>query len=288
MDDNELEYIKINYSIFKNILLSHNSEIPEILLNKYNDLITNYNCFASNYDARSLWEKKKIMASKKNKTRTRPHLISFDFTDEMKCKKEFTSYLNKLTDLNKTIIYNKIKTFLEKIDEDIINLLIEIVWNFIKISCNNIYIDVLYIFDQKYIIKYITIYWDKYNKNIEWLPPDNILINKNLFKDDNYDEYCDYVKWKKYNISITRAWCNIFKKENMMSNIDIINLKIIEKIEEGEIIDKHIINLLYDQISIFLDSRPNKIIINKIINIDLNTCENSTKFKIINILDKYK
>jgi len=287
----DLGYIKINYLIFKDCLLLHNIDnIPPYLIKKSDDLLNNYNCFASNFDARSLWEKKKIMATtkKNNKSRTRPHLISFDFTDETKCKKEFTSYLNKLTDVNKEIIYNKIKIFLDKINDNFIKILFNILWNFIKISSNNIYIDVLYLFNIKYIKENIKIYWDNYITNKEWLPPTDILNNKNIFNEDNYNEYCIYVKWKKNNLSLCRAWCNIFKKENILENIDDLNFKIVGSISDFKE-NKHIVDLLLDQINILLDIRPNKNIINKIINWDITTnCENSTKFKILNFIDKYK
>mgnify|MGYP003349875988 CR=1 FL=1 len=37
----------------------------ENLQKKANDLINNFNCFISNYDAKSLWEKKKVIAAQK-------------------------------------------------------------------------------------------------------------------------------------------------------------------------------------------------------------------------------
>ena len=286
--DEDLGFIKINLDIFNTSLKSHNQEIPLYLINKSNDLQSNYNCFASNYDARSLWEKKKIIAMKKTKVRNRPHLISFDFTDETKCKKEFTSYLNKLTDLNKEIIYTKIKSFILNINEDISKLLFDILWNFIKLSSNNIYIEILYIFNIDYVNNYINFIWNKYNDNNEWLPSNEILNNDKLFDQDNYDSYCDYIKWKKSNLSICRAWCYIFKKENKMENIDTINNNILYYIDNNINGKHYIIDLLLDQVNILLDARPNNIILNKIINWDIANFENSTKFKIYNILEKYK
>jgi hypothetical protein len=116
MDNNDLGLIKYDLDIFKDFY-NKNFELNEILLRKANELTVNYNCFMSNYDAKSLWEKKKMMAMRKtkinyNQNRTKPRVILIDFSDDMKCKKEFTSYLNKLTDVNKDIIYSKISSFI--------------------------------------------------------------------------------------------------------------------------------------------------------------------------------
>jgi hypothetical protein len=74
----DLGFIKIEYNVFKDHLNNFNQSqivISENIVNKANELINNYNCFVSNYDARSLWEKKKIIASNKNPTKSRPHII---------------------------------------------------------------------------------------------------------------------------------------------------------------------------------------------------------------------
>lgn len=290
----DLDFIKIDLNQFKEKLKNLPDILPENLVKKSNDLLDNYNCFASNYDARSLWEKKKIIASKKTKDksnfRKRPHLISFDFSDESKCKKEFISYLNKLTDLNKENIYIKIKIFLNSIDEKLIDSLFEILWTFIKISSNNIYIDVLYLFNKEDILRNINKYWTLFINNKEWLPPSYLLEHDKLFKPEFYDDYCKYTKWKKGSIALSRAWCIIFKNENLLTNIDNLIINIIENIEEYLIKPnhKHIVDLLLDQFNIYIDMRPNQDIITKIINWDLSKFESSSKFKLYNILDKYK
>ena len=99
MDNNfDLGIIKIPLSVFKEVYENHKDFNNEVLSKKANDLINNYNCFVSNYDAKSLWEKKKIMAAQKktskvqSNTRTRPFVLLIDLNDEVKYKKEFTSF----------------------------------------------------------------------------------------------------------------------------------------------------------------------------------------------------
>lgn len=293
MNEEDIGLIKIPLETFKKIyeLNKDNNDDDNNISKKATELVENYICFSHSYDAKRLWEKKKIIAGiKKQKTRQRPHILLSDFTDESKCKKEFTSYLNKLTDINKDNIYLKINNFLLNINKKFINILFEILWNFIKISSNNIYIDVIYIFDKIIINENLNRLWENYINNEEWLPPLDILNNTLLFDDNNYDEYCKYVKWKKNNISLSRAWCNILKKENKLLYIEIIIDKLITKINIYINIKnkKHIIDLILDQLNIYLDICPLINTINKLKDLNLDLFEKSSKFKIINIIDKFK
>jgi hypothetical protein len=292
--EEDIGLVKINYKIFKTCLNNFNQSnivISENIVNKATDLISNYNCFVSNYDARSLWEKKKIIALNKNKApKARPHIIYIDFSDDAKCKKEFISYLNKLTDVNKETIYNKISSFIIQVDQEILNTLFDVLINFIKSSNNNIYIDVLYLFNKDYIENNISKYYNNYLKEKEWLPS---LINntyKSIFDDENYDVYCEYVKLKKSTISMIKALCIILKKINKMN--------IIEEITDNIFIDlnkfiltsdyKHVNELLLDELAIIIDFIPKQKYINQILTINISNLDASTKFKITNIIDKYK
>jgi hypothetical protein len=292
MESEDIGLVKINYTTFKNCLNNFNNTIiSDNIVNKANELVNNYNCFVSNYDARSLWEKKKIIASNKNKIpKARPHIIYIDFSDDAKCKKEFISYLNKLTDVNKEIIYNKISSFISQVNNDILNSLFDVLINFIKSSNNNIYIEVLYLFEKDYIETNITNYYNNYLKEKEWLP--SIISNnyKSIFDDENYDVYCEYVKLKKSTISMIKALCIILKKINKINIIEEIIENIFNDLNKYILTSnyKHVNELLLDELSIIIDFLPKQIYINKIINIDITNLDISTKFKITNIIEKYK
>jgi len=292
-ENEDLGFIKINYDNFKNSLDNFNNShivISDTIANKANDLINNYNCFVSNYDARSLWEKKKIIASNKTVTKTRPHIIYIDFSDETKCKKEFISYLNKLTDLNKDTIYNKISSFISKINDDIKILLFDVLINFIKSSNNNIYIDVLYLFDDDYIKTNITRFYNNYLTQNEWLPKEIKTEYKNIFDEKNYDIYCEYVKIKKTTLSMLKGLCLILKKLNKTDIIDIIIHNIFNDLNEYIFKNeyKHLTELLLDELAILIENVPSQENINNISMINTDNLDNSTKFKINNIVDKYK
>lgn len=293
MDNNDLGLIKYHLSIFKEFY-EKDLELNENLVRKATELLTNYNCFISNYDAKSLWEKKKIMAMKKTKTpvnpnRTKPRVILIDFSDDMKCKKEFTSYLNKLTDVNKEIIYSKISLFIKDIgDIKIKKLLFEVLINFIKASSNNIYIDVLFLFDNEFIKDNIEIYTNNFIENKEWIAEDIKIENKVLYDNDNYDKYCLYVKLKKNSLSILKALLIILNRLKNQEIIKKISNEISRDLNEylKTNIYKHIIELLLDELMLIFDYYKDDEIIKNLKKLDLNSFEYSTKFKIMKIIEK--
>lgn len=293
MDNNDLGIIKYNLSIFKE-LYDKDLELNDVLLRKANELMTKYNCFISNYDAKSLWEKKKLIAMRKTKiinnvNRTKPRVILIDFSDDMKCKKEFTSYLNKLTDVNKDVIYPKISLFIKDVNDiKIKNMLFDVLINFIKASSNNIYIDVLFLFDNDFIKENINKYLDNFINKKQWIADEIKIENKVLYDNENYDKYCLYIKLKKNSLSILKALLiilNRFKKYEMIKRISteiIIDLK--EYLNTKKY--KHIIELLLDQLILIFDYYKDNEIIDNLKKLDLNNFEYSTKFKIINIIER--
>ena len=293
MDNNDLGLIKYNLSIFKE-LYDKDLELNEILLKKASELTNNFNCFISNYDAKSLWEKKKLIAMRKTKitynpNRTKPRVILIDFSDDMKCKKEFTSYLNKLTDVNKETIYSKISSFIGDIsDIKIKNMLFDVLINFIKASSNNIYIDVLFLFDNDFIDENIIKYLDKYINNKEWIAEEIKIENKILYHNDNYDKYCVYVKLKKNSLSILKALLIILNRLKNYEIIKKISREIIIELNEylKTTIYKHIIELLLDELLLIFDFYKDEEIIDNLKKLDLNNFEYSTKFKIIKIIER--
>jgi len=295
--ENDLGFIKIHINKFNEIYNNMKDDnINENLLKKAMELTNNYNCFISNYDAKSLWEKKKMIAQRKNNskftnTRNKPRVLLINFSDEMKCKKEFTSYLNKLTDVNKEIIYNKISLFIKELNDNILKSLFDVLINFIKISSNNIYIDVLFLFDNNYINNNINNYISRFIENKDWLPKEIIIDSKILYNNDNYDNYCSYIKLKKHSISIIKALMIIIKKlDNNNNYYELLLLNIYNDINSyiNNTEYKHIIELLLDELIILLDYNSNINIINDLKKIDLNKFEYSTKFKIEKILDNYR
>jgi len=199
-------------------------------------------------------------------------------------------YLNKLTDVNKEVIYGKISHFITQINDDIKNSLFDILINFIKTSNNKIYIEILYLFDNDYIENNITKYYENYLKNKEWLPKSIVIEHKMIFEEQYYDTYCEYIKIKKNTLSMIKALCIILKRINKVDIINQIITLIIDDLNNKLDLNnyKHITELLLDEYAIILDFIPKQEYIDYIKCFDISKLDNSTKFKISNIVDKYK
>jgi hypothetical protein len=210
----------------------------------------------------------------------RLYILSSDFSDDQKIKKSFTSHLNKLTNQNVDIIYTKIK---DEIKDNIgyHDMLYKIVWDFIKKSSDELYINILQFFDQKFTDDY----YDTYVNNKLWLPNEKILNNNILNNDESlYDIYCDYVKWKKEIINIHKAWCMIKSKydhEKMLNELYDCFIQY-----NNSKVHKHIVDFSLEQLFIFFKRGiKNHNIVDKLRSINLDNFDSSTKFLIMNIID---
>jgi hypothetical protein len=87
-----------------------------------------------------------------------------------------------------------------------------------------------------------------------------------------------------------KALCIILKKISKLDIIDTIINNIFNDLNNYLIQPnfKHITELLLDELAIIIDFIPKQIYINNISDINCDNLDNSTKFKISNIIDKYK
>ncbi len=168
------------------------------LRNKAQELFENYKCFRENeYTSIKKWKN-----TSKIEAKSRPKIGVKEISIEMMGKKEFLSLMNKLSDKNKNSL---IKNFIVR--DSCVKIYVSISWDMMLRSpeYQNIYFDLLnYIKDK---IKDSSLLFNELNKICEdtviekkWLPPENTL------EDNDYDEFCDFVKWKKRIISTSKAF----------------------------------------------------------------------------------
>lgn len=279
MDDS---IIKIDFSYFEN-KYNELDKIPENIMNKSEDLKKNYDCFNSYYDPKMIWMKKNYVKKERQySTKNKFHIIIPDFNDNSKLKRKLIGLMNKLTNKNKKIICENIKELIN-VNNNNKSLIFDILWEYNINNYKEIYMDLFEFIDSNLLHSFIDTKWNNYLENNEWNPPNYIYDNNILLMDDEYDIYCDYIKWKKNISNSNKLWLK-FKKEY----IDILSEKILEYIlniiNENNVY-KHIIDIFFEQIIQIISVKKNKEIINKIKNIDINNLNNSTKFLIYNILD---
>jgi len=275
--------IKINIELFKK---EYNNivEIPSNILEKVADIKNSYSCFNSYYDPKMIWAKK-IFNNKdkynKPKIKNRVHIIIPEFTKTSETKRSLIGYLNKLSNKNKDYIYEKIKDIIDN-SKDTLDEIFSIIINYIKTNDDDIYSDILDFFDKDFLISNINIYWNNYLNNKEWNPPTYIYDNNLLLLNDEYDLYCDYIKWKKNIHNMNKVWIK-YKESELIILLNNI-CEYINYIINADVY-KYILDILFEQIYKILYIKKYPEIIDKIKNIDFKKFDNSTKFLIYNIIE---
>lgn len=276
------QIIKINIEQFKNEY-NNITDIPENILDKVVDIKKTYTCFNSFYDPKMIWAKK-IYNNKdkynKPKPKNRFHIIIPEFSKTSEIKRSLIGYLNKLSHKNKENIYEKIKNIINK--NEILEELFNIVLNYIKTSEDDIYCNLLDLFDKDYVALNINKIWENYLNNKEWNPPAYVYENNLLLLNDEYDMYCDYIKWKKNIHNMNKVWAK-YKNEELIVLLNNIFEHVINIINED--VHKYILDILLEQIYKLLSIKKYPEIIDKIKNIDIKNFDSSTKFFIYNIIE---
>ncbi len=292
MNDIE-DIIIINKAVFHEILLNNNLKIPENILKKYNELIKNNNCFNCKYDPKSVWEKKKAKTKIINSNINKLYLITSNISDDNNDKKKLTGLLNKITELNKDNILEDIKNIIEnnKDSNDVLLSLLNIIYIFIgkndPKNFNLIYIKILNLFDI-FNNDILYNYMNNYIINNIWEPYE-FIIKYNILDDKYYNDYCEYIKWKNNEMNIIKSFIYLYENNNKyLAIINILLNNINIKLNKYETINtnKYIIDYLLELEYIILDKIKNENIILNLKKKDLNKLDNSTKFIIMNIIEK--
>ena len=284
MDD---KVIKIHLSIFLNRY--NNIKVSDNIINKAEQLRKTCNCFNSLYDPKMIWEKK--LFNKRDKTtlngtninnKGKVHIIIPDFSDISKMKRTLVGYLNKLTIKNKELIYEKIKEVIVNNSPEEVFL---IIWSYIKCSTSDIYIYIklLDYFDNDFLDNMVNNLWKSYLNNKEWLPPKYIYDNNLLLLNNEYELYCDYIKWKRGIHNLNVIWIK-YKSDEISLLLNDIFDNMVECISNPNI-HKYIIDIFMEQILKILNNHKDASIINKIKMLDIKNFDSSTKFLIYNIIE---
>jgi hypothetical protein len=277
------QIIKISIEQFKD---TYNSiDIPQNILDKAIEIKDTYSCFNSFYDPKMIWAKKiynnKEKYNNKPKIKSRFHIIIPDFTKKSELKRCLIGNLNKLSIKNKDSIYEKIKEIIGLNDN--VDDVFMIIWNYIKTSDNDIYANLLSLFDKEYLKIMIDKLWENYINNKEWDPPKYIYDNNLLILNDEYDLYCEYTKWKRGINNINKIWIK-YKTEELIILLDNIADYVINIINNDNIY-KYISDILLEQLYKILSVVKYNSIIDKIKTINIKNLDNSTKFFIYNIIE---
>lgn len=281
--------IKVSLATFQSAYKTQNIQnIPHNISLKAQYFKDNFSCFNTYYDPKMIWEKKRF--TKKDKQYTKPknrfHIIIPDFTDNSMNKRQLIGLLNKLTDKNKNVIYDKVNNIIQSNHNEEFFLLI---WSYIKKNDGELYLNILYLFDKTFLQKQIDSLWEDYVVNKGWLPPDYVFENNLLLFNDDYEMYCDYVKWKKETHNLNIIWIKLGKDVNkLLFAIYEYFFMYCSRETEHTNIHKYIIDIFLEQLGKILKVAPNAEIIDRFRQLNINDFESSSKFLIYDILEKNK
>lgn len=301
----DVKVVKINLSVFQS---RYNIDVPENILNKAETLRKSCSCFNSFYDPKMIWEKK--LNNKKEKSlqianntaagvgassitgsnKGRFHIIIPDFSDTSCIKRTLIGYLNKLTSKNKDTIYDKIKVIIAgATGEAGLTEIFLIVWSYIKATDsidgeNNIYIKLLEYFDSAFLSVNIDRLCSSYLNNKEWIPPKFIFENNLLLLNNEYELYCDYIKWKKGIHNLNIIWIK-YKPAEIPVLLEDIYAYLTENCIGNPSIHKYIIDIFIEQILKILNNYTYKPLVEKMRLLDVKSFDSSTRFLIYNIIE---
>ena len=143
-------------------------------------------------------------------------------------------------------------------------------------------------FDGAFLTSNIDRLWDSYINNKEWIPPKYIFDNNLLLLNNEYELYCDYIKWKKGVHNLNIIWIKYKPTEIPMLLNDIYGY-LTDKCIGNPSIHKYIIDIFIEQILKILNKYNNKSVVKEMIEkmklLDVKSFDSSTRFLIYNIIE---
>lgn len=202
----------VSLSIFQEV---HNRNLtPDAnMQRRIQELVTKYPCFRPEMSSHSTWRNSKPAW----RNRRQPHTLSESrtplvqkrlfqpITEDDVARKEFISYLNKLSIQNAKQI---IQSILKILRPNYIPLYIQLVWEIMMVQHDyqELYIELLNemktVLDEVSIANECKILWEGYVNKEGWL----LKLHK---QQDAYNDFCDYVKEKKCIYGALKAWMTL-------------------------------------------------------------------------------
>jgi hypothetical protein len=190
-------------------------------------LLSTYKCFGTGSRKDHKWVRRATATPLA--APERPKKFGVVLTEEGQARKEILPLMNKLTDKNRTSILSQIQNCLKP---KFASIYIDIVWT-ISLECPNyqsLYIDVLDIMIKKGISTV-----QEFTLQLSRLYAD--YIDNKCFEleagvcTQEYDEFCDYVKWKKRTIALIHLLTIIEQKGYLQGAIVGLTSKLIKSCE---------------------------------------------------------
>lgn len=285
-------------------------DISTALNDKAEQLRINYNCFQMHYEdekylnnnGNNRWHRNGNV-NKNNDNNSVPKIQrtdkikigNKDLSRESIARKDFLALMNKLSEQNKSAIQQTLKQVFR---EDCLDIYLQIMWDQMQ-RCSDFHhlhlsilktIHSLITTPDLWAKKWIEL-WNKYISSSSWKP------KLELLEDDDYDEFCDFVKWRKRAITAIQAW-KLLAKYKWISNVESILIpKIFNDLMNAMICspngDKLMDVYLDELLCLIVDLNIDKhlpaylqCLQNMLDNTDIDSLRPSTRFKMYDIKEK--
>ena len=147
----------------------------------------------------------------------RPQIGGAATSKDVQVKREFTSLINKLTYANRDNIFKEIKKVL---NAEYISVYVPVLWDMMQrmVDLHKLYIDVFMMLECNDECVNL---WSMYVNNKQWLPPSDCSSVEEQATQD-YDEFCDFMKWKKRAIASISALSALESCGILNNNLDVL------------------------------------------------------------------
>ena len=173
----------------------------------------------------------------------RPRIGTRELSREDISRKDFLANLNKLSRQNYESILRLIRT---TYNSNFLQNYMDITWEMMlrQVDFQDLHIEVVQHLmnitppDKK---ERVTNYWNErcksYFDNKEWTPPEDIFTTQSSV--DEYDDFCDYIKWKKKTGASLLAWLRLMDAGVIPSHYAICFASIMDSIQEALKLQKY-------------------------------------------------
>lgn len=175
---------------------------------------------------------------------TRPDKLTFggrEISNEDRIKRELLAFINRLSEGNRK---NIITYFENNLQVEFIDTYVRLLWEAmlrsedfqeLYIECFQAIYTLLCKNTDNVFIEKITTLWSSYVTDEKWIPSDALINEK------DYDDFCDFVKWKKTSITyihgfskcVTKEWLRVTTYDNLSDKLIVSIEKFLDESPEG-------------------------------------------------------
>lgn len=176
-----------------------------------------FSCFQESLSEPKKWQRPERTVKASSRPIEKPRIGNRDLSNENLARKDFVSHMNKLSASNKQSIFKHIQQTLRP---GFHVQYIQWLWEYMLMSpvYQDLYMDVIPIVATSGGVKQtqdiLMDMWNAYCKEKKWVPDADMFDEQ-----QEYDEFCSYLIWKKKAIASIQAWIRLGRSQYMHKHL---------------------------------------------------------------------